>query len=78
LEPGFAAPSATRRTGAFGFLGSTAHSFTPHGGIGTVTCAIIGARNMQQLNLILNGWSGPLPPEEIAVLDEASALPPLH
>ncbi|MCL6475971.1 MAG: aldo/keto reductase [Firmicutes bacterium] len=43
-----------------------------------VTCAIIGARNMEQLNLILNGWSGPLPPEEKAVLDEASALPPLN
>jgi aryl-alcohol dehydrogenase-like predicted oxidoreductase len=43
-----------------------------------VTCAIIGARNMEQLNLILNGWSGPLPPEEKAVLDEASALPPMN
>lgn len=43
-----------------------------------VTCAIIGARNMEQLKLILNGWSGPLSPEEKAILDEASALPPLN
>ncbi|GIV18766.1 MAG: aldo/keto reductase [Armatimonadota bacterium] len=43
-----------------------------------VTCAIIGARHMEQLNLILDGWSGPLPPEEKAILDEASALPPLN
>lgn len=43
-----------------------------------VTCAIIGARHMEQLELILNGWSGPLPAEEKAILDEASALPPLN
>ncbi len=43
-----------------------------------VTSAIIGARNMEQLNLILNNWSGLLPPEEKAILDEASALPPLN
>lgn len=43
-----------------------------------VTCAIIGARHMEQLALILNGWSGALSPEEKAVLDEASALPPLN
>ncbi|MCS7309163.1 MAG: aldo/keto reductase [Armatimonadetes bacterium] len=43
-----------------------------------VTCAIIGARHMEQLELILNGWSGALPAEEKAILDEASALPPLN
>jgi aryl-alcohol dehydrogenase-like predicted oxidoreductase len=43
-----------------------------------VTCAIIGARNREQLELIVNGWSGPLPPEEKAILDEVSALPPLN
>ncbi|MGQ9880978.1 MAG: aldo/keto reductase [Armatimonadota bacterium] len=43
-----------------------------------VTCAIIGARTMEQLNLILNDWCGPLPQEEKTILDEASALPPLN
>lgn len=43
-----------------------------------VTCAIIGARNMEQLNLILNDWCGPLPQEEKTILDAASALPPLN
>lgn len=37
-----------------------------------VTSAIIGARNMEQLELILNGWQGALPPEEKQILDQVS------
>lgn len=43
-----------------------------------VTSAIIGARNMEQLELILNGWQGVLPPQEKQLLDEASLQSVLH
>jgi aryl-alcohol dehydrogenase-like predicted oxidoreductase len=44
----------------------------------TLTSAIIGARNMEQLDTLLEGWGWELAPEEKARLDEVSALPPLH
>jgi aryl-alcohol dehydrogenase-like predicted oxidoreductase len=44
----------------------------------TLTSAIIGARNMEQLDALLNNWGWTLAPEEKARLDEVSALPPLH
>ena len=44
-----------------------------------VTSPIIGVRNMEQLDAILNGWEDwQLSPEEKARLDEASAPPPLN
>lgn len=43
-----------------------------------VTSAIIGARNPEQLEWILNDWPGPLPPEEQKLLNEASQPPPIN
>lgn len=43
-----------------------------------VTSAIIGARNMEQLELILNGWQGVLSPQEKQLLDEVSLQSVLH
>ena len=44
----------------------------------TVTSAIIGASNWDQLTALLDGWGWELSGEHKARLDEVSALPPLH
>ncbi len=44
----------------------------------TVTSAIIGARNEDQLAAVLDGWGWELSSDDKARLDEVSALPPLH
>ncbi|MCW5934461.1 MAG: aldo/keto reductase [Fimbriimonadia bacterium] len=44
----------------------------------TVTSAIFGARNFEQLDIVLTNWQGALPSDEKELLDEASAMPPLN